>query len=164
MGATELWALGFWLLPNYIFVWLFKKIKREEKMTKHNAKHAYHAKKKPEMAAKPKWTPRDPGSIPAKSLQALKQAMVLEHVPEDQFLALAWIMAQESGGIIDTKNPHSTARGLYQLLKAQYELNPNGQKSFGNAIEECQGGIRYIVHRYKTADHAREFWEKHHWY
>ena len=90
--------------------------------------------------------------------------MLLEHVAEDQFADLAWIMAQESGGMVDTRNPHSTARGLYQLLKAQYELNPNGERSFGNAVEECQGGIRYIAHRYKTATHAREFWEKHHWY
>ncbi len=133
-------------------------------MTKHNAKHAYHAQKKHKKTARPKWTPRDPATIPAQSRQALKQAMVLEHVPESQFADLAWLMAQESGGIVNAKNPHSTARGLYQLLKAQYGLNPNGEKSFGNAIEECQGGITYIIHRYKTAAHAREFWQKHQWY
>lgn len=133
-------------------------------MTKHNAKHAYLAKKKKKNTAKPQWTPRDPATIPAESLQALRQAMLLEHISDDQFVDLAWIMAQESGGVVNVRNNHSSARGLYQLLKAQYELNPNGEKSFGNAIEECQGGIRYIVHRYKTAAHAREYWEKHHWY
>lgn len=133
-------------------------------MTKHNAKHAYHAQKNHKKPAKPKWTPRDSSTIPAESLQALKKAMTLEHVSESEFSDLAWIMAQESGGIVDTKNPHSTARGLFQLLKAQYELNPNGEKSFGNAVEECQGGIRYIMHRYKSAANAREFWKKHHWY
>ena len=133
-------------------------------MTKHNAKHTYHAKKTHTKPAKPKLTPHDPSTIPAASLQALKKAMTLEHVPDSEFSDLAWIMAHESGGIVDAKNPHSTARGLFQLLKAQYDLNPNGEKSFGNAVEECQGGIRYIVHRYKTAAQAREFWEKHHWY
>lgn len=133
-------------------------------MTKHNEKHAYHANRKHKKPAKVGWSPRDPSTIPAESLQALKKAMLLEHVPENQFSDLAWIMAQESGGVVGTANSHSTARGLYQLLKAQYELNPNGEKSFGNGVEECQGGIRYIMHRYKTAAHAREFWEKHHWY
>ena len=133
-------------------------------MPKHSTKHAYHAQKKHKKPAKPKWTPRDPSTIPAASLQALKKAMLLEQVPDEQFSDLAWIMAQESGGIVDTKNPHSTARGLFQLLKAQYDLNPNGEKSFGNAVEECQGGIAYIMHRYKTAARARAFWEKHHWY
>ena len=133
-------------------------------MTKHNAKHAYQARGKHGKPAKPKWTPRDPSTISAESLQALKKAMTLEHVAEGEFSDLAWIMAQESGGVVDKRNPHSTARGLFQLLKIQYELNPNGEKSFGNAVEECQGGIRYVMHRYKSAVHARGFWEKHHWY
>lgn len=133
-------------------------------MSKHNAKHAYNAKSKQKAPIKPKWTPRDPSTLPASSTQALKQAMQLEHIPDEEFSDLAWLMAQESGGVVGIKNAHSSARGLYQLLKGQYELNPNGENSFGNAVEECQGGIRYIVHRYKTARHAREFWEKHHWY
>jgi hypothetical protein len=53
---------------------------------------------------------------------------------------------------------------LYQLLHAQYGLNPNGEKSFGNAVEECQGGIHYILGRYHTVSVARKFWESHHWY
>jgi SLT domain-containing protein len=110
------------------------------------------------------WVARDPATMPPASMQALKQAMLVEHVPVGQFDDLAWLMAQESGGVVGISNSHSSARGLYQLLKAQYELNPKGEKSFGNAVEECQGGIRYILHRYKTASHAREFWEKHHWY
>jgi len=133
-------------------------------MAKPHSGHAYHSQKKHGKPAKPGWKPRDPSTIPAASLQALRRAMTLEHIPEDQFTDLAWIMAQESGGVVNSKNPHSSARGLYQLLKPQYELNPNGEKSFGNAVEECQGGIRYIVHRYKTATASREFWEKHHWY
>jgi hypothetical protein len=134
-------------------------------MSNHNAKHAYHAQHStPTKASKPKWTPRDPATIPQDSLQALRTAMTLEHVSVDQYEDLAWIMAQESGGRVNVRNAHSTARGLFQLLKAQYELNPNGEKSFGNAVEECQGGIRYITHRYKSGSTARKFWESHHWY
>ncbi len=66
--------------------------------------------------------------------------------------------------MVDNRNPGSSARGLFQLLKMQYDLNPHGAQSFGNAMEECQGGIRYIMGRYKSAHRAREFWERHHWY
>ena len=97
-------------------------------MTKHNARHTYHAQKTHTKLVKPKRTSHDPSSISAESLQALKKAITLEHIPESEFSDLAWIMAQESGGVVDAKNPHSTARGLFQLLKAQYDLNPNGVK------------------------------------
>ena len=90
--------------------------------------------------------------------------MQKEAVPPSDFGDLLWIMAQESGGTVNARNPTSTARGLFQLLRAQYDLNPRGEKSFGNALEECQGGIHYIYGRYHTARMAREFWEKHHWY
>ena len=59
----------------------------------------------------------------------------------------------------------SSARGLYQLLKEQWPLYlPRGPASIGNAVEECQGGIRYIKDRYGSASAARIFWNKHHWY
>jgi SLT domain-containing protein len=73
-------------------------------------------------------------------------------------------MAQESEGVVDNRNPHSTARGLFQLLEMTYHYDPHGEKSFGNATEECQGGIRYIKDRYKTAKKARAFWLEHHRY
>ncbi|WP_310630365.1 hypothetical protein [Paraburkholderia sp.] len=73
-------------------------------------------------------------------------------------------MAQESGGRVNARNGASTARGLFQLLQAQYDLNPRGEASFGNAVEECQGGIHYIYGRYHSARHARAFWQSHHWY
>jgi hypothetical protein len=133
-------------------------------MIEHNAKHAYHAINKQRKLPKPAGNPHDFSTIPAESLQALRKAMVIEHVPEEQFSDLSWIMVHESGGRVGAANAHSTARGLFQLLKFHYGLNPNGERSFGNAVEECQGGIRYIVYRYKTAANARKFWEKHHWY
>ena len=62
------------------------------------------------------------------------------------------------------ENPVHSARGLYQLTAANYHYNPNGAASFGNAVEEAQGGIRYIRARYGTADKAVAFWKQHHWY
>ena len=102
--------------------------------------------------------------IPAQSDAALRQAMTLEGVPESWQHGLRFIMAQESGGEVGAKNPVHSARGLFQLTAAHHHLNPNGARSFGNAVEEAQGGIRYIQKRYGTADNAAAFWRKHHWY
>lgn len=110
------------------------------------------------------WQAKDATTVPIVVQGALRKAMVLEGVPSTSFNDLLWIMAQESGGVVDARNPASTARGLFQLLRPQYTLNPHGEKSFGNAVEECQGGIRYIRNRYHTASQAKAFWEKHHWY
>jgi SLT domain-containing protein len=122
----------------------------------HNHRETKHKKKG--------WVAKDPATVPITSQNALRSAMSLEGVPLTQFNDLLWIMAQESDGVVDVRNATSTARGLFQLLRPQYSLNPNGEKSFGNAVEECQGGIHYILGRYHTAQMARKFWEKHHWY
>ena len=102
--------------------------------------------------------------IPAQSDAALSQAMTLEGVPASWQPGLRFIMAQESGGRVDVKNPIHSARGLFQLTAANYHLNPNGARSFGNAVEEAQGGIRYIQQRYGSADKAVDFWRQRHWY
>ena len=49
--------------------------------------------------------------IPAQSDAALSQAMALEGVPESWQSSLRFIMAQESGGRVDVKNPVHSARG-----------------------------------------------------
>lgn len=125
-------------------------------------KHAHNHR--PVKPAKHGWVAKDPSIVPVTSQLALRKAMELEDVPLTDYNDLLWIMAQESSGIVNARNPGSTARGLFQLLHAQYGLNPNGEKSFGNAIEECRGGIHYIYGRYHTASLAKQFWEKHHWY
>jgi hypothetical protein len=112
----------------------------------------------------PGWVEKPTSKVPLAVRQALREAMTLEGVAPTQYDDLLWLVAQESGGEVDARNPRSSARGLFQLLKAQYGLNPHGEASFGNAKEECQGGIRYVVGRYRTAHRAREFWLKHHWY
>ena len=90
--------------------------------------------------------------------------MQKEGVPANWEPGLSFIMQRESGGKVGTSNQVDTARGLFQLTKASYHLNPNGAASFGNAVEEAQGGIRYVAQRYQTADNAMDFWKKHGWY
>jgi len=90
--------------------------------------------------------------------------MKLEGVPQSWQSGLRFIMAHESSGRVGVKNPVHSARGLFQLTAANYHLNPNGAQSFGNGVEEAQGGIRYIQQRYGSADKAVAFWQLHHWY
>lgn len=101
---------------------------------------------------------------PTSSDGALDQAMTAEGVPPSWKDSLNFIMARESGGRVDARNPTHSARGLFQLTAANYHLNPHGAASFGHAVEEAQGGIRYIRERYGTADKAVQFWQSHHWY
>jgi SLT domain-containing protein len=107
---------------------------------------------------------RKAASIPDTAQQALRKAMAIENIPASWQHCLQYIMARESGGNVDIRNPHHSARGLYQLTAANYHFNPRGKDSFGNAVEEAQGGIRYIKQRYKTAENAFAFWQEHPWY
>jgi len=109
--------------------------------------------------------PEKPASmLGAAATTALDQAMAREDVPRSWQPSLAFIVAQESGGRIDARNPVHSARGLFQLIAANYHLNPHGAASFGNGVEEAQGGIRYIRARYGTAENAVAFWRRHGWY
>ena len=107
---------------------------------------------------------RSAASLPQSSQAALQQAMARENVPASWQAGLQFIMAQESGGAVDVRNPSHSARGLYQLTAANYHFNPHGAASFGNGVEEAQGGIRYIKNRYGTAENAVAFWQQHRWY
>ncbi|WP_027801509.1 aggregation-promoting factor C-terminal-like domain-containing protein [Paraburkholderia dilworthii] len=125
------------------------------------SKHAHtHREAK---AAKTGWSAIEPTHVPATSTNALREAMSIEGVPLTQFNDLLWLMAQESGGAVNLRNPKSGARGLFQLLPSQYELNPGDVKSFGRAVEECRGGIRYILGRYHNAASARLAWKANQW-
>lgn len=96
--------------------------------------------------------------------EALHAAMAKEGVPNTWEQGLQFIMERESSGRVGVMNNSDSARGLFQLTKASYHLNPSGAQSFGNAVEEAQGGIRYIQQRYQTADNAMQFWQRHGWY
>lgn len=123
----------------------------------------YHPHR-PAKSEKADWHEKDPKNISPIVKSALRDAMKLERISSVEYDDFLWIIAQESGGIVDVRNSKSTARGLFQLLRAQYGLNPNGDKSFGNANEECQGGIHYVIGRYHSAAAAKKFWQQHHWY
>ncbi len=110
------------------------------------------------------WIENPASVIPGTVQQALRRAMDLERVPASWHDGLQFIVAQESGGRVDTRSRVDTARGLFQLTHASYHMNPNGQASFGNAVEEAQGGIRYIRERYGTAENAASFWRSRFWY
>ncbi|WP_168794141.1 hypothetical protein [Paraburkholderia aromaticivorans] len=118
-------------------------------------RHAHvHRQVKP---GKHGWVTKNPLIVPIASQDALRKAMEFEGISPTEFSDLLWIMAQESAGVVNAHDPASTARGLFELLHVQYGLNPNGEKFFGNAVEECQGGIRYIMGRYHSAANARKF-------
>ena len=110
------------------------------------------------------WVEKDLANLPSDVVTALDQAMALEKTPTGERTDLLWIMAQESEGVVDVRNAHSSARGLFQLTRALYHLNPHGEASFGNAVEECQGGIRYILQTYGSASKAKTFWMTNKWY
>jgi hypothetical protein len=105
-----------------------------------------------------------PATLPQASADALSQAMAREGVPASWQPGLEFIMARESGGQVGAQSPIHSARGLYQLTAANYHYNPKGAASFGNAVEEAQGGIRYIRARYGDAGNAAAFWHRHGWY
>lgn len=108
--------------------------------------------------------PVKPRTSPEEASAALTQAMARENVPDTWRNGLDFIMHKESRGQIDARNPVHSARGLFQLTRVNYHLNPNGEASFGNGVEEAQGGIRYIKQRYGSVDKAVAHWHRKGWY
>lgn len=127
-------------------------------------KRKHHHPHRPIKSRKLDWQEKDTKNISPVVRTALREAMRLERISSTEYDDFLWLIAQESSGIVGIRNSKSTARGLFQLLRPQYSLNPNGERSFGVAIEECQGGIRYVVGRYRSAAAAKQFWLQHHWY
>lgn len=115
-------------------------------------------------ASRVAWHTHHAATATAATSAALSQAMAAESVPQSWHRGLQFIMMQESGGRVGVRNHASSARGLFQLTAAHYPLNPHGAASFGNAVEEAQGGIRYIKERYGTVDNAVAHWRYRHTY
>lgn len=103
-------------------------------------------------------------TLPDATQAALAEAMKRENVPDSWKSSLTFLVQQESEGKVDARNPVHSARGLFQLTRANYHLNPRGEASFGNGVEEAQGGIRYVRQRYGDADRAVEHWRAKRWY
>jgi SLT domain-containing protein len=109
-------------------------------------------------------TYQDPANLPPESQEALRTAILHTDTPTDWYDDLAWIMMQESSGIVGNRNPASSAVGLFQLEDMNYDLMPHGKDSIGHAVDECIGGINYVKQRYGTAKSAKQYWMEHHWY
>ena len=129
---------------------------------RHPAHHAGHSFERLVGGASHRHAAR--ASLPAAVTGALQTAIAKEGVPATWQAPLQFIIGQESNGQVGATNHADSARGLFQLTQASYHFNPHGSRSFGNPVEEAQGGIRYIQQRYATADNAAQFWEKHGWY
>src|SRR5205807_2362474 len=67
--------------------------------------------------------------MPEEAEQALSRAMALERVPQTWEAGLRFLMLRESGARSDVANPASSARGLFQLTRSNYYLNPRGVSS-----------------------------------
>lgn len=81
--------------------------------------------------------------------------------------AEAWIIQRESGFNPTAKNPKSTAFGIWQGLAStrrayasRYGFDPDTT----NPYEQLQMFRAYIKDRYGTAENAKAFWERNHWY
>ena len=101
--------------------------------------------------------------VPPPVIDALQRAMRDEGVPASERPSLEFIIAQESAGKVGVPNigGQSSATGLFQLTRAAWHYSPHGAASFGDAYEECVGGIRYIRDRFGTADRAEAYWRVH---
>eukprot|EP01031_Cornospumella_fuschlensis_P051876 gene51876-63433_t len=97
-------------------------------------RNSHHHLHRPIKRAKQEWVEKSAAAVPQTVQQALREAMRIEKVSPVEFDDLLWILAQESGGVIGVRNKKSTARGLFQLLSAQYGLNPQGERSFENDV------------------------------
>ncbi|MBV8755726.1 MAG: transglycosylase SLT domain-containing protein [Deltaproteobacteria bacterium] len=75
-----------------------------------------------------------------------------------------WIMQHESGGNPHAQNPHSTAYGAFQMLKATRKEYMGANWRSGDLGQQYAGASRYVHARYGSWDNAKAFWQRHHWY
>lgn len=75
-----------------------------------------------------------------------------------------WIMQRESGGRTHAKNPHSSAFGAFQMIKAnrRHYMGANWQSTDLGA--QFAAASHYVRDRYGSWDRAKAFWQRHHWY
>ena len=75
-----------------------------------------------------------------------------------------WIMQHESGGNPNAKNPHSTAFGAFQMLKATRKQYMGADWQSHDLSKQYAGASKYVQQRYGSWDNAKSFWQRHHWY
>ena len=89
---------------------------------------------------------------------------VNEMMEKRQAQCLLWIFYQESRLNPKAKNPHSSAKGIGQLLDSTYKNI--GLKHSADPIAQVVASIAYISERYGSggACSAKAFWQKHFYY
>lgn len=75
-----------------------------------------------------------------------------------------WIMMHESGGNPRAQNPHSTAFGAFQMLKATRKQYMGADWQSTDLGKQYEGASKYVNQRYGGWDNAQRFWKSHHWY
>ncbi len=75
-----------------------------------------------------------------------------------------WIMQHESAGRTSAKNPHSTAFGAFQMLKANRKHYQGAQWQSTDLGVQYAAASHYVKDRYGSWDRAKAFWQSHHWY
>ena len=75
-----------------------------------------------------------------------------------------WIMQHESGGNQNARNPHSTAFGAFQMLKATRKQYMGANWQSHDLGAQYAGASHYVHDRYGSWDNAKAFWQRHHWY
>jgi len=75
-----------------------------------------------------------------------------------------WIIMHESGGDPTAQNPASTAFGLGQLLLGNRILYLGQDYATTNCGKQLTAFRAYVRDRYRTAEAAQAFWQRHGWY
>lgn len=75
-----------------------------------------------------------------------------------------WIMMRESGGDTHAQNPHSSAFGAFQMIKANRKHYMGKDWQSTDLDKQYAGATGYVNDRYGGWDNAKRFWQKHHWY
>ena len=75
-----------------------------------------------------------------------------------------WIMQHESGGNTHAKNPHSSAFGAFQMLRATRQQYMHGNINSTNLSDQYNAATKYVDQRYGNWHNARVFWQQHRWY
>ncbi len=75
-----------------------------------------------------------------------------------------WIIMHESGGDPTAQNPASTAFGLGQLLLGNRILYLGQDYATTDCGKQLTAFRAYVRDRYRTAEAAQAFWQRHGWY
>jgi len=88
----------------------------------------------------------------------------LERVQGSMGADARWIMMHESSGNTHAKNPHSSAFGAFQMIKANRKHYMGRDWQSTDLNKQYAAATHYVQDRYGSWAGARRFWQRHHWY